>query len=323
MLIVREVEQELNQWALENQVEGVGFNFRSMEFSGFPFTLSLKLEGVTIGINSSKLDNWSWNIHEIKAWVSPWLPDHVWFDASGKQELVINSNEAEKRYTITSAEIGGDINFISDTQGFMNIRAGDLSIKRMGFNPSRIQRSDINLDWHFHRELDGATEPIKFRFQLKDMRLPDIWAQPFGTKLEIIELAGKLSGSLKQGPFMSTLEGWRDAGGTIEISDFVARYGPLDLKIKGTLALDKRMQPIGALVARAEGYMDLVDALVDTDLIRPGAGTAIKLALSIIAKRSENRPDYVKIPLTIQNQRLSVSNFSLLRLPTLNWHPLQ
>ena len=90
----------------------------------------------------------------------------------------------------------------------------------MGLLPTKIKDSEFNIDWQLNRELDGVKEPFQFEFQLKEMELPHNLAQPFWKKLESLQLVGKLTGPLMSGLGASALEGWRDAGGTIEITKF-------------------------------------------------------------------------------------------------------
>ena len=323
MLMARQSEQGLNKWIAERRVEGINFDFQHLSFNGFPFRLGMHLDGVTIKNASTSMRPWSWHIPTISAWVSPWRPNHVWFDASGRQNLVIGSNTEQNNYKIKTVRLGGDVAFRGANRGKLNIKLVGLVFETAGLGPIQGRHSDLNLDWQFLLRPSGVREPFQFEFIIKGVELPYDFGPPLGTKLGILRLAGKFTGPRPHGPLIAALKRWRDAGGTIEISRFATEYGPLSLEIEGTLALDKQMQPLAALIARVEGYMDTVEALVDAELLQPNEGTAAKLALTIMAKRPEGRPAYVVTPLTVQNQILSAGNFNLLRLPAVRWDYLQ
>ena len=98
MLMARQSEQSLKNWIVERRVEGIDFNVRHIIFKGFPFRLGMHLDGVMIKNVNTSMRSWRWYIPTITTWVSPWRPNHVWFDASGSQNLVIGSTKEQKNY---------------------------------------------------------------------------------------------------------------------------------------------------------------------------------------------------------------------------------
>ena len=321
--MARQSEQSLKNWIVERRVEGIDFNVRHIIFKGFPFRLGMHLDGVMIKNVNTSMRSWRWYIPTITTWVYPWRPNHVWFDVSGSQNLVIGSTKEQKNYKIKTLRLGGDVAFKGANQGQLNINVGGLVFETAGLGPIQVRQSDINLGWQFLLRPNGVSEPFQFELIINGVELPHDWRPPLGTKIGILRVAGKLTGPRPHGPLIAALRRWRDAGGTIEISRLAAEYGPLNLEIDGTFALDKRMQPLAALIARAEGYIDTVEALVEAELLQPNEGTAAKLGLSIMARRPEDRPAYVETPVTIQNQILSAGNVNLLRLPAVRWDQLR
>ena len=323
MLMAWQSEQSLKSWIVERRVKGIEVSVRHLVFKGFPFRLGMDLEGVTIKNVNPSTRTWSWDIPRISSRVAPWRPSHVWFDASGSQNLVIGSNKGQKNYKIKTQRLAGDVVLKGPDHGQLNVNFGGVVFETAGLSLVQVRQSDINLDWHFQLRPNGVLEPFHFEFIINGVELPHDWRAPLGTKIGILRLAGKLTGPHPYGPLVAALKRWRDVGGTIEISRLATEYGPLNLEIEGTFALDKRMQPLAALIARAEGYIETVEALVDADLLQPNAGTAAKLGLSIMARRPEDRPAYVETPLTVQNQILSAGNVNVLHFPAVRWDQLQ
>ncbi|MEK9725680.1 MAG: DUF2125 domain-containing protein, partial [Rhodospirillaceae bacterium] len=130
---------------------------------------------------------------------------------------------------------------------------------------------------------------------------------------------GHVTGELGDSRDPDMLLNWRNGGGTLEITAFAVAHGPARLSGSGTFALDAEMQPEGAATARIEGFNETVDALVQVGILQPGAATAAKLVLTVMAKRPAGQAPYVEAPLTLQDRKLSIDRLTLLRAPRVDW----
>ncbi len=113
---------------------------------------------------------------------------------------------------------------------------------------------------------------------------------------------------------------WRDGGGTLELRRVAFDWGPMRLDGSATLALDERLQPMGAATARIAGYVATLDALATAHMIGPQAATAAKAVLGLMAHPTPNGgPSEVEVPLTLKNGALAVGRIPLGHLPELSW----
>jgi hypothetical protein len=112
---------------------------------------------------------------------------------------------------------------------------------------------------------------------------------------------------------------WRDDGGTIEARRVELDYGPLEVRGEGTLALDRALQPVGALTARIDGVFETVDALRDRGLMREQEATTAKMLLGALSKRIPDQAPGLNVPLTIQERRLVVGPVPIWTIPELRW----
>jgi len=125
---------------------------------------------------------------------------------------------------------------------------------------------------------------------------------------------------LPSGLNADSLEVWRFNGGAFDITNLAIMYGPLGMKGAGTFALDGNLQPVGAFTAKITGYNAAIDALSRIKAIPPGNAAIAKIALGAIAKvPNGGGPKMIEVPLTAQDQYLSVGPVQLLRLPQIVW----
>jgi len=118
----------------------------------------------------------------------------------------------------------------------------------------------------------------------------------------------------------SWAETWRDEGGSLEISNLAAGWGPLGVSGGATLALDDQLQPMGSGNAKLVGFADALDKLAAGGVLTRSAATAAKAVLSLLAGSGDgDDPPTVDVPLTLQYRTLSMRQVPLVRLPELDW----
>ena len=116
--------------------------------------------------------------------------------------------------------------------------------------------------------------------------------------------------------FPQNLQAWRDAGGTLELPWLSFVWGALDMRANGTVALDQRMRPLGALTADIRGFEEALGALADAGILRREMLPASRVTLNLLAKtdKSDGRR-VLTVPLTAQDGALLVGPIKLTALP--------
>ena len=123
-----------------------------------------------------------------------------------------------------------------------------------------------------------------------------------------------------RGPLVSSLEDWRDGGGTIEIKQLDIGHGPLNIKTDGTIALDGTLQPIGALTARIQGFFEAVDALQKLGVVQPRDAITAKMVLGVLARKPQGGGRAsLNLALTVQERRLYAGPVPLITIPRVIW----
>lgn len=140
----------------------------------------------------------------------------------------------------------------------------------------------------------------------------------------LARVAGRIAvrGNLEPGNLSPAgLTRWRDAGGTLELSDFALVWGPLQIAGSGTLAVDDALQPVGAFSARIAGLDRLIDLLERTGRMRPQQAAIARIALAVLTRApASGGPAEARVPVSIQDRQLSVGPVPLLRLPPIDWN---
>ena len=169
---------------------------------------------------------------------------------------------------------------------------------------------------------DGGrlTPELRFTLVAEGVNAPALARLPLGNTLQRVLLEARLVGDFPLENVLESLGAWRDRGGTLELDKVDIRYGRLGVRASGTLALDRNLQPIGALTARIEGFLGAIDALREADIIRPRDAAMAKLVLGALAKRpAGGGPRALSLPLSVQDRKLSVGPVPLMEIPEIRW----
>jgi hypothetical protein len=142
---------------------------------------------------------------------------------------------------------------------------------------------------------------------------------PLAGKIQNLELGLRISDKLPL-PTAPALRQWRDAGGTLEVDYLQLDWGALQLIANGTIALDKNLQPEGALTSQITGFQEAIDAMLAAQTIQPTIGSIMKGALLLFSKPNEKTGrQEVKAPITLQNGQLFVGPAAVMALPHYQW----
>jgi hypothetical protein len=111
---------------------------------------------------------------------------------------------------------------------------------------------------------------------------------------------------------------WRDAGGTLDVKRLAVEWGGLDVTLGATLALDEQLQPMGAGTLHVIDPTAALDGLRETGVLPDRAAFAARALLALMIKpAASGEKSAIDLPFTLQDRRLSISRYGVLRLPHL------
>jgi len=153
--------------------------------------------------------------------------------------------------------------------------------------------------------------------------LPPRHSAPLGRLVETLALDLLVSGPVPRSPDLAArAEAWRDGGGTLELRRLDLTWGEVSLSGGATLALDARLQPMGAATARIAGHAAALRALTAAGVMTPRSALVAGAVLAPMARRpADGGAARVEMPFSLQNRTLSLGLIPLVRLPELVWRP--
>lgn len=110
---------------------------------------------------------------------------------------------------------------------------------------------------------------------------------------------------------------WQAAGGRVQIPNVVLTWGPVRVEGRVEAGLDPALQPFGAADLRVQGAAEALDGASRAGLLAPGPASAVRAVLGLLTLAAHGGP--VPLPVTLRDRTLMVAQFSVLRLPTIEW----
>jgi hypothetical protein len=165
----------------------------------------------------------------------------------------------------------------------------------------------------------AADTDVAYDLSLKliDLSAQALEGNPLGATIGQTALHVQLLGAPPAQWDDTGIKAWRDAGGTVNLNAFSLQWGQLAVSGTGTLALDKEMQPEGALTTHMTGFEQALDSLAAAGWMKLSAASLAKLALGIASHPGPDGNPSVDTPLTIQNRRISAGAIKLGQVPEL------
>lgn len=149
---------------------------------------------------------------------------------------------------------------------------------------------------------------------------PGAAGQAFGRRLQQVEADLSLSGPLPPGRDpVQRAASWRDGGGTLEVRTLALHWGPVGATAAATVALDDRLQPMGAGTLRVSGAQAALDVLAEAGLVAGRSAQMARTVLPLLSRPAAEGGSEIEVPLTLEDRTLMLARIPVLRLPPLDW----
>ena len=309
--IAERVETGINDWIADQQRKGWQVSYKSLEMSGFPFWLNVRMEGASMLIERGQ--SLEWRPPVLAARIRPWRPAEIDVDLGGLHQLI-----GESRVDLMSRELGAVVHVQRSGAWRGTLKGEDVSAEFSRAGTLSANRVAIDVHWG-SKLLEAGQSPLRLDLAGDNIQLPAAWSLPLGNDVTLLRLTASVAGQLKSLRDPDVLVRWRDDGGALELNRFSLEYGPLRLDGDGTFALDHDLQPMGAFAARAEGFMETLDALRSRNIIGIRQATAAKLVLMVLAHQPSGGSPHIKVPLTLQDREITLKSLMIMKVPRIDW----
>ena len=324
------IRGNIEGWADDWRAGGNAFSYGSLEISGFPILFHARMTDPVIG-GADGAASWEWRAPALQARLLPWQTRRIdGIDLAGRHLVTFTSKGAPVRLTVEAARALGSLEFGPEAITAILDAAGVGALNEGNGERIEIATATVRADLSRRPDPDHLTPVIILGLELGGVILPprltgarhpkDGKAGPLGPKIARLGFKGAIMGPISSTYDYQAFAAWRDSGGTIEIENFRLHWGPLRLSANGTLALDGKMQPMGALKATIAGFAETLDALVAARAMKKKKARTAKFFLSLLAKSpAPDAPPEITLPLTIQKRTLSVGPVPLAKIPPIRW----
>ena len=313
-----EIGDRIDDWAEKQRAQGLEIETEGTEVAGFPARFEVTLREPRI---HDTRNGWRWAAASLRAEASAWDFSEVTVFPDRRNAVQVLVEGGEWRAIDAAIDDGRLIVRLDDERRFEEIVLDLQGLEVAGIWPEglaqvgSLQANGVALD-------DDATgeDVLKTSIAVRDAILPSDLAEGLGESLDFLDIDASVVGSIpSERGTNEAITAWRDAGGTLELTGFRIRWGPLGIETSGTIALDGTMRPIAALTADIIGYGDVIDALIMSNLIPLGEGFIAKVAFNMLAEKPEDgsAPVLRGVPVTAQDGTLTVATIKVAELPPL------
>lgn len=328
--IADKLRADIEAFADAQRADGVVLDWMDLRVSGYPIRFDTTFQSPSASWPTPERDiAWTGADTAIRPFVEG--PGVVSFRAPGEHLITVSEAGLNLQLVADADDLQGRLSFDNngDVTGLRG-RAAPLALT-IDDGPA-VQLAAAAFDWERRNgktpsddiHPDGIGDSLSLildQIDLAQLPLGPGVTQTLGTTIE--KFAGQidLRGPLEPESISSeNLARWRDAGGTLEVESLTLDWGPLRIAGDGTLTVDQALQPVGAFAARVSGLDLLLDLLEERGQIRSQQAAIARIALAVLTRRpADGGPPEASVPVTIQNQVLSIGPVPLIKLETAVW----
>lgn len=317
--LANQFENRLEAWANERRAEGWMIAHGGIRLGGFPLRLSAHVTAPDLAGSGHR---WSWQAESVTVEIDLLRRDALLLSPAGQHRLTVQ--EGGQRLAVLMQAARLDLVLRQGEQGDHRIEAKGRDVRLVQPGPPAA----LPL---------GSTESLEAQLVLHAERAPEPekLLQPAFIELALtaegVRRAGRgeaaradldiaLMGHIGNGPLDEALATWRDDGGTLELRQVTVQGPIIDIRLRGTVALDREMRPLAALSGDIAGYNEILDHLTTGHWV---SDRDAQLARLLFAAMAEQNPvtgrTMINLPLSIQNGIAMAGPLRLARLEPLHF----
>lgn len=321
--------REVDRWLEARRVEGFSIRTGSIEKSGFPLRVAIRIADLDLTAPPQK-GRWIWQTPVVEVSASPLRLDRIALDLSGthqitspwleKPPLRFTAANASLALTFKSGELDDAQLAVDGGDGSWNADASRLHVDKAGVRVA-LNPPALPPPLPASGKAGGPLPAVSSRLTLKieNLTVPGKLPAPLSNTIREISFSADVVGAMENGALPKMLTGWSNAGGAVSLKDFTLDWAPLVIGGEGSLALDQGLQPMGAFTARLQGFADGLDIVVREHRMEKQEAAVAKAMLGLMSKPGAGGAAEISLPLTIQDRMVSAGPLKLFEVPRVDW----
>ena len=318
-----EVEGNVAAWVANQQAAGDTVKYASIDIAGYPFRIEATVSKPVFGHVAPARD-WTIQGETLRVIAAPWNVRHIVAYHEGPFEIHYGLAQPDGRRRVI--ELSGT----TDAAGASAVWKGrkwdhaDLELSKLSLTArgARVPLTAGHLEFHVRLLQPGAPDgsggidqpgQSEYAVEASDVSFPGATDEPFGKVMQTFNTVLEVHGDKPFGLSIPKIEAWRDAGGTVDVKTFALDWGPLQVSVAGSLALDEANRPTGALTAKFTNYNALIDALGGAT--KSGQDPGLKRLLNSLTQASGQPQGTLTLPFSMQDGTLYLGPVAVADVP--------
>lgn len=320
LLTARTASGGLAGWIADRRAEGFTITHQGIDTGGFPLQVTVRIARPAVTAPADLMP-WSWQGPDLVARVNPFAASHVTLEAAGTHRLTLPLGPGGRPAPMTATADrltsqmvfgeGADITkarILLDGLSLVGPPVGPLEVRHLEADmldgPLYGSAPPDSVFWSLILSADGVSPPPAYRLGLSP-------------EMERLSLSLRRFGALPGGALEPALGAWQEEGGKVTIDALSLRWPPLALDARGSLELDKNLQPQGSVTAQTTGVFYVIEGLARSGWARSADASMARMMLSGSVKNGGE----IAVPISVRDRVLYAGPSRLLGLPTINWGP--
>ena len=305
------VLDDIRDWSAEREADGWTVNLGAVTTGGFPFSLTVRTDAVRLAGPASAA-RWQWDAPGFTATARIWDPDRIMVNAPGVHRMAFDNG----RFVAEPAGAEAVL-----TWGRDGIDAAEWTLSAPTFtgpggriaSARAIRGRMASLTPDDGAKPGSARAGYGFAVVIEAPELPDNLRLPPGGASDRVSAEGSVRNLPEvEGTLRGWLEAWREAGGVIELRSVALDRGSSRVTGNGTFALDRRLQPEGAMTVQVTGIDGIIESLTRAGAIRGLQALALRAALTLGGGGA-------RLPISLQERQLSLGPLPVFKFAPIRW----
>ena len=290
----------VTDWAVAQEADGIRVTWDALRVRGFPTQLRLELDNPAFDAFGAGEGRWAVTMPEFHAHALPYRLDHL--IGSVKSPVRLERGPAGRAETWIIEAASAQASYVMDEGRPVRVALDiqDAAATRLA-DSAAVAAGRFQIHARRVAELAGTAD-VAIRAEavtLKGALAPGL-AALLGPEIARAAAQTRVTAAAGAGVF-DDLALLRLEGGTVQVSEGFADWGPAGASFSGRLDIDGAGTANGRFDTRLTGTEAIVAALVREGLIDPSTEGPVKAALSFMSAASGDAGGGIRAPVTIRN----------------------
>jgi hypothetical protein len=318
-IVARQLEAGVEAWVRQERARGNEIAFGWDGIGGFPLRFAATFRDPALRWRGPRGEI-VWQGPAVEAEMAPWDLRRIEVVSLGQHDAALHLAGGAGEWRVAAIGLAGTIWLYRSGA----LRGFTLALRQPDVTPpngAALASADatIMLDQPETPPTDYEMPLARIALEAHTIALPEGARLLTDDPIEVVSLDATINGPMPMAPLREALTAWRDAGGTVELSEFKFAQGPLGLRGNGTLALDAALQPEGAGTVTSSGLSEAIEILIRDGLIPSDRALIARTTTKALERPATNGTLQATFGLTLQNRTVSFGPVPLFALQPIEW----